>query len=330
MVWHDFFKRRAANRSKDERELELPSSLRLSSYAKPTVHTPKRSRAYKDSYLNRRKTIKLIDPFQNRNVVSEVQKVSEKLCVKFGSRVQLSEAWTLEFLRKHTSIPVPKVYCAFEGIKGRKYILMEHIDGEPIGDKWAEKSEAEKESLIAQLKAIFEELRNIKHPRPGILAGVDMQALFDPRCWKGYLGFGPFAKESDFNHYLHCGMKPTSIFFSEKEVPWVTNEERAEVRKLLEMQESKQHKICFTHGDANSSNILVKNGKIVALIDFEVSGWYPEYWEYTTAMNVNRYDGFWKAVIPKFLAEYPEELEMEALRRKHFGAMGFRGSIPME
>lgn len=74
----------------------------------------------------------------------------------------------------------------------------------------------------------------------------------------------------------------------------------------------------------------MKDGRVAALIDFELSGFYPEYWEYTTAMNVNRFDGFWKAEIPKFLKEFPDELEMERLRRKHFGAYGFRSHIPWD
>lgn len=39
--------------------------------------------------------------------------LTEKICVKYGRRVHLSEASTLLFISEHTSIPVPKVYCAF-------------------------------------------------------------------------------------------------------------------------------------------------------------------------------------------------------------------------
>jgi hypothetical protein len=55
-----------------------------------------------------------------------------------------------------------------------------------------------------------------------------------------------------------------------------------------------------------------------------MSGFYPECWEYTNAMNFNRFDGFWKEEVGKFLKAYSRELEMEELRRKHFGPRGFR------
>jgi sugar-specific transcriptional regulator TrmB len=38
--------------------------------------------------------------------------LTDKLCVKYGQLVNLSEASTLRFISENTSIPVPKVYCA--------------------------------------------------------------------------------------------------------------------------------------------------------------------------------------------------------------------------
>lgn len=249
------------------------------SWAAPTITTPKRSQEINNNFWWRWRTQKWVKPYKDEEIESGVAQVSAKYCVKLGTEVQLAEAITLQYLKKNTSVPVPKVYCAFKGKKDNTtYIVMECIDGEPIGQNWAEKSEAEKESLMVQLKDIFQQLRTIPHPQPGALAAVDMQALFDPRCWKGYLKFGPFANESDFNNFLHCGIQADDILLDKEKCPWITDEERAEIRRVLEMHQSREHKICFTHGDASSSNVLVKDGKIVALIDFELSGWYPEYW----------------------------------------------------
>ncbi|KAF8854049.1 kinase-like protein, partial [Acephala macrosclerotiorum] len=238
--------------------------------------------------------------------------------VKFGTTVQLSEAAALRYVSENSLIPVPQVYCAFRK-DGVTYILMTRIDGEEIGLNWAKRSDGEKEQLVTQLKNIFEELRSMPHPRPGVIAAADMQALYDPRTWKGRLGFGPFANERDFTKFLRCGVHAEDDMLNKEFNSWVTDDERAEIGKMVALQDSKEHAICFTHGDISSSNILVKDGKVVALLDFELAGFYPEYWEYTTAIDVNPYDGFWEFEIPKFLKEYPEELEMETLRKKHFG-----------
>ena len=198
---------------------------------------------------------------------------------------------------------------------------MERIEGEQIGKSWDKRPAKEREKLLRELKGYFEQLRNIPHPRPGTIMGADMQSLYDHRIWKGKLGFGPFANEKDFNLFLRNGIDAGSDYLDDIKATFPAKY-HSTLKMLIDMQEAKRHRICFTHGDASSSNILVRGGKVVALIDFELSGFYPEYWEYTTAMNVNRSDGFWKAEVVKFLKAYPREWEMEQIRLKLFCRQG--------
>ncbi|ORY72003.1 uncharacterized protein BCR38DRAFT_462955 [Pseudomassariella vexata] len=65
----------------------------------------------------------------------------------------------------------------------------------------------------------------------------------------------------------------------------------------------------FTHGDLSILNILVRANDVVSIIDWETEGWFPYYWEYTCAWNVNKY-----------LTPMPYELRMESIRRKYLGA----------
>ncbi|TVY37496.1 hypothetical protein LSUB1_G006544 [Lachnellula subtilissima] len=208
--------------------------------------------------------------------------------------INLIEAIALRYAAKHTTIPVPKVHCAFEH-EHVKYIVKERIDGEEIGKGWSERPETERASLLQQLKDI---LTNF--------------ATFRIHGLSTFLRFG-IRKEDGF-------------FEATRDKSCLTDEERSELRKIIDMQDQLQgtHKICFTHGDASSSNVLVKKRQD-AMIDFELSGFYPEYWEYTCAMHVNSQDGFWKAEIGKFLDPCPAELEIEETRRKHFGPRGLRG-----
>jgi len=43
--------------------------------------------------------------------------------------------------------------------------------------------------------------------------------------------------------------------------------------------------IVFTQGDLAARNILVREGRIIALLDWEYAGWYPVYWEYVFALR---------------------------------------------
>jgi aminoglycoside phosphotransferase (APT) family kinase protein len=46
----------------------------------------------------------------------------------------------------------------------------------------------------------------------------------------------------------------------------------------------KNHKIVLTHGDFASRNVLVQDTKVVTVLDWELSGYYPEYLEYVKAL----------------------------------------------
>ena len=52
---------------------------------------------------------------------------------------------------------------------------------------------------------------------------------------------------------------------------------------------------CFTHGDVAPHNIMVdENGRITGVIDWELTGWYPEYWDYANIMKPSQ-DKDWQS-----------------------------------
>lgn len=51
----------------------------------------------------------------------------------------------------------------------------------------------------------------------------------------------------------------------------------------------------FTHGDVAPRNIMVDEScRIAGIIDWELAGWYPEYWEYANIMKPSR-DEDWQS-----------------------------------
>lgn len=52
------------------------------------------------------------------------------------------------------------------------------------------------------------------------------------------------------------------------------------------MLSQNRHQILFTHGDLRLQNIMVKDGCVSGVLDWEFSGWYPEYWEFSKALHV--------------------------------------------
>ena len=69
------------------------------------------------------------------------------IVLKYGP-YELSEAEPMHYIRINTSIPVPKLYCAFVH-RGRTYMAMERVKGSTLCRAWhREISEQEKQSIL--------------------------------------------------------------------------------------------------------------------------------------------------------------------------------------
>lgn len=47
-----------------------------------------------------------------------------------------------------------------------------------------------------------------------------------------------------------------------------------------------KHQIKFIHGDLRLQNTIVNDGSVSGIVDWEFSGLYPEYWEFSKALHV--------------------------------------------
>ena len=91
--------------------------------------------------------------------------ITKHKIVKSGLWVNLTEAATMRYIAENTSIPVPKVLCAFvrKG-KNRAYIVMEKIRGNPLPAVWGTLSEDSRDKVYSQLKLMLQELRSLQPP----------------------------------------------------------------------------------------------------------------------------------------------------------------------
>ncbi|KAL9023071.1 MAG: hypothetical protein Q9196_007400 [Gyalolechia fulgens] len=57
----------------------------------------------------------------------------------------------------------------------------------------------------------------------------------------------------------------------------------------------RSHVPLFTHGDVAPRNTMVdESGRITGIVDWELAGWYPDYWEYANIMKPTR-DKDWQS-----------------------------------
>ena len=126
-----------------------PFSPSSTHFASPTIATPEISHEYRNIWPLRGYFLLfawLLRSLSDTTKNTHVLRFPIRMVLKYGTDVQLSEASTLRFLAKNSSIPVPKVYCSFA--RGNmRYIMMEYVKGQENSRKCTKISPEEKETL---------------------------------------------------------------------------------------------------------------------------------------------------------------------------------------
>ncbi|PGG95411.1 hypothetical protein AJ79_10071 [Helicocarpus griseus UAMH5409] len=175
--------------------------------------------------------------------------------------------------------------------RGDSFLIMTGIAGQPVQQVFHLMTYKERERLVSDLQHCILQFRQVPNKNGYLICNALGGPVFDYRIDNDICG--PFESEEDFNDSLV---------------------KRDDVKPLVKAAHSKKHHIYFTHGDLGPANILVEGGKLAGIVDFECSGFMPEYWEYTKAMfDLWGTQKPWVAMINSLFGEheYKEELKAE-------------------
>ncbi|KAF2258103.1 kinase-like protein [Lojkania enalia] len=198
------------------------------------------------------------------------------LLVKYGTEVTIAEGQCLLFIRNNLSkaVPVPEVYGWCKD-NGQVFIYMELVDGVTLEKSWDAMAQKDRISICQQLRHMVDAWRNLKQNfSPPFIGHVGKQPLLDfvftNSCSETA---GPFSSVSDFHDWFTSAYGATQHVQDKPPHPY---------RPFL----PDNVPIVFTHADLHPSNIILSSGpdpRVVAIIDWHQSGWYPDYWEYCKA-----------------------------------------------
>lgn len=246
---------------------------------------------------------------------AKVVKARNAFVVKYGGRVSFSEAETMRYVSENSDVPVPKVLGTMTDPNNAniQYIVMEFVEGQCLDVIWSDLSATEKDDVKFQLKAAVNSMRLM--PDQGYIGSVGHQR----RCDGMFITAGPehpningpFTNENEMNEGMLSRL-------AETEPPSSIRLFRTILSNLS------KHRIVLTHADLQARNILVKrggegtedHGKMkLTIIDWEYSGWYPEYWEFCNSLIFNTFRTEWLDIIQDTLEVYPNEyLLMQRIR----------------
>lgn len=146
---------------------------------------------------------------------------------------------------------------------------MEYFEGQTLQQAWPVLTPSQQSEILAQLSDYIAQMRSLSGISLGRLDGQGVVVTSFMERWGG-----PFGSLSEFHDWFASPLrqkkkKPHALYTGTK----------------LQHNFGANNPIVFTHADLAARNIIIRDGRIVALIDWELAGWYPEYWEYVFAMR---------------------------------------------
>lgn len=226
------------------------------------------------------------------------------LVLKWSDGTRLEEVRAMMAMRS-AGFPVPKVISYGEHPDtphAPVSILMTRIPGKDLGDIYEQLKEDEREAIFSELQCMLGVMRKWPNPwgkdRICSIAGTSIRSVRVPNH-----SIKPCESESELNDQLR---------YTASDHSFASREEFEEKLACAKRMDSMHHDIVFTHGDLKHHNIMVHDGHISGFIDWESAGWYPDYWEFTTAMRFCPKDFWWYDFVSRLGgAKYMAEMECE-------------------
>jgi len=217
-------------------------------------------------------------------------------------------------------MPAPQCLGAFRN--GRlSYFFLTRVPGVTLESVWPNLSTSHKLSIQKQLNDIFKGLRSHAPELPSgqlNLGSFETGICKDTRRMQR-VSDKPIRTEAEFNDFL-CHAPGRTI------TPWV---------KMVRPCLKEDHRIVMTHGDFHPRNIMVswerdqgsaptaEGIRVSGIIDWELAGWYPEYWEFVKALNTINMRGplcDWIEFLPtEAIGSYPMEYSIDCILGRWLG-----------
>ncbi|KAF4332454.1 phosphotransferase [Fusarium beomiforme] len=163
--------------------------------------------------------------------------------------------------------------------------------GQSLDKLWPDMSVQQKKNIAGQLREMLEKMRPVAPPAH-FIGACDGTEIRDTRLYFTYHS-PPCRDEKAFNEFLLSALY--------EHTPSL-------VRRAFSQRLRTDHRVVFSHCDLTLRNILVQDGKIQGLVDWEDIVWYPEYWEYVKIFQ-RTVDKDWKQYAEDIFPQlYQDEL----------------------
>lgn len=209
------------------------------------------------------------------------------LVLKWSDDTRLEEVAAM-LMARAAGLPVPFVISYGDHLDtphAPVSILMTRVPGHELGEVYENMSTIEKHTIKNEMNTILDTMRGWCKPHGRFRVCSVMDTSIRSLRIPDHLVL-PCDTESEFNEHL---LRPAFTSYLQSEDKDLFDQKLSTIDRL----HSVRHPIVFTHGDLKHHNIMVHNGHVSGFIDWECAGWYPDYWEFTTALRRTSKDFWW-------------------------------------
>ncbi|KAJ8520296.1 hypothetical protein ONZ45_g2851 [Pleurotus djamor] len=232
-----------------------------------------------------------------------VIQVGNDVVVKVAERLEHDEHAILQFVQDHfPSIVAPRP-LGLSTIGSVSFMFMTHIPGATLESRWPTLTLQQRIHITQVLDVALKDLRSLKLPEGSPLGSpVGLRLCKDVRRDER-VSKSPIYSEDEFNDFL---MNPQ------------TSRAAIGFKRWLRPMLQSDHEVVFTHADFHPRNIMVLDApdetvQLSGILDWETSGFYPEYWELLKALNTRsvRDDSTWWDHLPPCILGYNHEVVLD-------------------
>lgn len=260
---------------------------------------------------------------------SKVVALNDDIVVKYGRYINTWEGQALVYLERYVpEVPAPRLYAMYHDSK-QLFLIMQRAPGVPLNSIWPSLAESEKDDIITKLQHAFEAMRKAECPWPDFFGGLDRgpvpHYLFFSQRHEDEGFLGPFSGEPAFVAALVGNYR--ALVENNKRPDYKARFYEKYLATVLQ-----GHRPTLTHGDAQQKNIMVaektglsksQGGRSfdVVLVDWENSGWLPDFWEFFCASYPLIFDWHedWAGRVQEFVQVWPAEMAMMQLIDRDLG-----------
>ncbi|KAF9884422.1 hypothetical protein FE257_001753 [Aspergillus nanangensis] len=199
--------------------------------------------------------------------------------------------------QENTSIPVPEVVEDWEE-NDHAFIVSRRVPGKTLHEPWATLSDEQKKTIAREVAEYLAQLRRLQSDRMEAVGGrpiyCDLLILRAEGDRRSNVPHGPLSSDVELWAEMEGSLKGPP--------------EAARMRLRSRMPPAEPY--TFTHCDLTDVNIMVENGHLTGIIDWEMSGYFPVWWEYAcTSIVDSEEDSEWKALLRPYMPNYEQARE---------------------